>query len=330
MRVWRASASWVRVARWGAVAAFLTLLFYGAVGFASTSVLIGDNPRWRGMDRGPQDFGLEAETVSLTTSDGVLLRAWWLPAASPVRGSIVIAHGIDHTRQVMLSRAVFLVRAGYNVLTPDLRGHGESGGNVVSPGFLEATDLMAAERFARQREPNAPVAVLGVSYGAVAALLAAGRSAGFAAVIADGAFPTGRSVYLRILDHFAHDRAAPFWLRAASAAASAPGLVSVISFVYYARTGAYLGPDFGSLVAAAPRVRAPVLLISGGDDWMVPPADARRLQAALSNTRSTLVIIPHGRHDTTYTTAPAVYEAAVLSFLAGVMDGARGDSAAKP
>jgi hypothetical protein len=42
---------------------------------------------------------------------------------------------------------------------------------------------------------------------------------------------------------------------------------------------------------------------------------------------ATLVIIPLGQHDTTYQTAPEIYEAAVLSFLANAMDGARGDSA---
>ncbi len=327
MPVRRSILPGVRIAKWGAFAALLILLFYGTLGFAATSVLIGDNPRWRGMNRGPADFGLSAETVSLRTGDGVPLRAWWLPSVGPARGSIVIAHGVDHTRQVMLRRAAFLVRGGYNVLTPDLRGHGESGGDLVSPGILEVGDVLAAEQFARAREPDAPVAVLGISYGAVAALLAAGRSTGFAAVIADGAFPTGRAVYHRILGHYAHDRNTPFWLRAASAVASAPGVLRAISLVYYARTGVDLGPDFGSLVTDAPQVRAPVLMISGSDDWMVPLADARRLQAALRNTKATLVIIPLGQHDTTYQTAPAIYEAAVLSFLTDAMDGAPGDSA---
>lgn len=322
MRVWRSRAPGVRIAKWGALAVVLILLFYGAMGFAVTTVLIGDHARWRGMNRGPADFGLQAETVSFRTSDGVLLRAWWLPSVGPARGSVVIAHGIDHTRQVMLPRAAFVVHAGYNVLTPDLRGHGESEGRVVSPGFLEARDLLAAERFARERAPNAPVAVLGLSYGAVAALLAAGQSTGFAAVIADGAFPTGRAVYGRVLDRVAHARESSIWMRAASAVASAPGVVRAISLAFWVRTGVNLGPDFVSLVDDAPRVRAPVLQISGSDDWMVPPTDARRLQAALRNTTATLVIIPHGRHDTTYSTAPAIYEAAVLSFLTRVMDGA--------
>lgn len=147
----------------------------------------------------------------------------------------MIARGIEHTRQVMLPRAAFLLHAGYHVLTPDLRGHRESGASVVSPGFLAARDLLAAERFARAREPEAPVAVLGLSYSAVAALLAAGQSTGFAAVSADRAFPSGRAVYDRVLDRVAHARESSIWMPAVGAAASAPGAVRTVSLVYCPR-----------------------------------------------------------------------------------------------
>ena len=71
--------------------------------------MFGDHPRWHGINRGPADFGLRGETVSLTSQDGIPLKAWWLPAKGTPRGAVIIAHGIDHTRQVMLPRATFLV-----------------------------------------------------------------------------------------------------------------------------------------------------------------------------------------------------------------------------
>ena len=81
---------------------------------------------------------------------GIALKGWWLPA-SEGRGAVIVAHGIDHTRQVMLPRTTFLVRAGYSVLLFDLRGHGESGGTVVSPGVLESRDILGALRYLRLR-----------------------------------------------------------------------------------------------------------------------------------------------------------------------------------
>ena len=301
--------------RWGVIAGSATVLYYAIMSFAVTSFLIGNKPRWRGMNAGPGDYRLAAETVSLPATDGVPLRAWWIPARQPARGSVVIAHGVDHTRQAMLPRAAFLVHAGYNVLTVDLRGHGESGGTVVSPGILEANDIIGAERFARSRDAGAPVAVLGVSYGAVATLFAAAHTTDLAGVIVDGAFPSGGTVYRRTVSHYIHDSATPLWLRGACGAAAVPGLVRAISLAYRVRTGVNLGSDFGSAISIAPRVRVPVLMISGGADWMVPLADAQELRAALANTQTTLVVIPRAGHDTTYRTAPDIYESAVLTFL---------------
>jgi alpha-beta hydrolase superfamily lysophospholipase len=304
-----------RALRWGLIAVAAIVLCYALAGFALTSFLIGNNARWRGMDRGPGDYGLAAETVSFVSTDGVRLRAWWIPTPTQALGSVVIAHGVDHTRQVMLERAAFLMRAGYNVLAVDLRGHGESGGEVVSPGVAEANDILSAAHWARAREPHAPVAVLGVSYGAVAALFAAARTQEFAALVVDGAFPTGGTVYRRIVSHYIHDRSAPVWLRAACAAAAAPGMARVMSLAYRVRTGLDLGTDLGSVVSVAPRVHSPVLMISGGADWVVPLADAAKLRAALTNTQTTQIVIPRAKHDTTYSTAPDTYQAAVLGFL---------------
>ena len=167
--------------------------------------MFGDHPRWRGMNKGPGDFGLSGETASFDSIDGVHLKAWWLPASCVPRATIIVAHGIDHTRQVMLPRAVFLVKGGYDVLLLDLRGHGESGGSIVSPGLLEARDVLVGIRYIRSRGDNEPIAVLGVSYGAVASLIAAAGSPDVAAVISDGAFLTGKQLSADISRHYFQD-----------------------------------------------------------------------------------------------------------------------------
>jgi len=301
--------------RWFPALTVLALLFYATVGYLGSASMIGENPRWRGMNRGPRDFGLNGETVSFRSQDGVALKAWWLPADGNPRGTVIIAHGIDHTRQVMLPRASFLVHGGYNVLAVDLRGHGESAAQYVGGGYLEARDILGAIHYVREREELAPIALLGVSMGAAASMLAAANSREVAAVVADGVYPSGRDVSDNISRHYVYDRGAKLWMRGLFLVALCPGVVRATMLVYYARTGIYLGPDFVSVLPSASRIRVPVLFISGERDWIVPTEQAREVMAALPTDRKSLVVIPNAAHDTTYSAAPSLYGNAVLSFL---------------
>jgi pimeloyl-ACP methyl ester carboxylesterase len=267
------------------------------------------------MNRGPGDFGLKSEVITLCSTDGISLKAWWLPADGQARANIIIAHGIDHTRQVMLPRASFLVHGGYNVLALDLRGHGESAAQYATPGYLESRDILGAVRYLRSHGETKPIVLLGLSYGAVASLLAAVQSQEIAAVIADGAYPTGKDVYENINRHFVRDRGTKLWLRALFLIASCPGIPRGASLVYYARTGIYLGSDFVSVIPSASRIEIPVLLISGERDWIVPTEQMRTILAALPTEHKSLVVIPNAYHDTTFSAGSAVYKNAVLSFL---------------
>lgn len=308
-----ARRNWIRRGLWAIV--IIASLFYSVAGYLGCSDMFGDHPLWRGMNRGPADFGLRSETVSFQSMDAIPLKAWWLPASSVSRGAIIIAHGIDHTRQVMLPRAAFLVRGGYDTLLIDLRGHGESGGSLSSPGLLEARDVLGALRYIRSRGYTEPVAVLGVSYGAVACLIAASESSDITAVIGDGAFPTGKGVSDDISRHFLSDPKTNFWARSLFWVSSFPGVARATALMYYARTGIYLGPELLSVIPWASRIRVPVLLISGERDWIVPTSKARQILSTIPGTRKELVVIPKAVHDTTYSAEPGLYANAVLDFL---------------
>ena len=300
---------------WLAIPIGLLALFYGVVGYFGSGLMMGYNPRWHGMNKEPLDFGLQSETVSFPATDGVPLKAWWLPAEGSPRTTVILAHGIDHTRQVMLGRAAFLVHGGYNALALDLRCHGESGGHFVSPGLVETRDLLGAIRYVRSRGERGPIVLMGVSLGAVASLLTAAESKDVAAVISDGAFTSGADTFRNLRDYFAHDPSRGVWERRFYSIAVFPGLFRSIELGYYLRTGVDLGPEFVAVLPSASRITCPVLLISGERDWIVPTKNARSILATLPGTHNQLVTVPKAQHDTTFSTAPELYKNAVLSFL---------------
>lgn len=261
-----------------------------------------------------------AESVSFWSQDGIDLKGWWMSAGASAHASVILAHGRDANRSFMVSRARFLVGHGYNAFPIDLRGHGESGGRYMTPGYLEALDILGAVDAARRRGAPGPFVVLGHSSGAVAALQAAARSPEIAAVIADGAFISADSVLQRVTAIVGRDARAPAAQRVALRVLnwllhSGPGR-GFARWAFYLRTGVHMDVrDADALPAIAALGTRPVLFIAGAQDALATPGDARRMYAAAASPAKDLLIVPGAGHNTTYGVAPQLYETRVLRFL---------------
>jgi dienelactone hydrolase len=83
--------------------------------------------------------------VDLTAADGTKLKATYFSAGKPGPG-VLLLHQCDHERKIWDGLAQQLAAAGINVLTFDLRGFGESGGEPhnppKSPGPIEPPEEM--------------------------------------------------------------------------------------------------------------------------------------------------------------------------------------------
>lgn len=87
---------------------------------------------------------LGPQVVDLTASDGTKLKASYFSAAKPGPG-VLLLHQCDHERKIWDGLAQQLAAAGFNVLTFDLRGFGDSGGqphNTAKVGPIEPPDEM--------------------------------------------------------------------------------------------------------------------------------------------------------------------------------------------
>src|SRR5919202_5393868 len=132
----------------GAVLLSLVLVLLVAYGVASVYLTGLATTAERHLAEGtPADLGLAYQPVTFASPlDGIELRGWYLPAGG--QRAIVFVHGIHGNRWDTFHHIDDLiarhVRAGFDVLTFDMRAHGESGGDRLTLGSKERFDLRSA------------------------------------------------------------------------------------------------------------------------------------------------------------------------------------------
>ncbi|NIK60440.1 alpha/beta hydrolase [Kribbella shirazensis] len=90
--------------------------------------------------------GAGVEDVVLETSDGVRLGAWLVPARAPDRGvAVLVANGNGGNRAGRVPLAQALAARGLTVLLFDYRGYGGNDGSPSEQGL--ARDVRAAQRY---------------------------------------------------------------------------------------------------------------------------------------------------------------------------------------
>jgi uncharacterized protein len=88
----------------------------------------------------------QARDVTLETSDGLALGAWFVPATGPGPGmTVLVANGNAGNRALRAQLAAALARRGLAVLVFDYRGYGGNPGSPTEAGL--ARDVRAAYRF---------------------------------------------------------------------------------------------------------------------------------------------------------------------------------------
>lgn len=223
-----------------------------------------------------------AEWVTMPTAGGKRLHAQWTPApGSRVQGVAILMHGWGGNGSQLRPAAQALWQQGWSVLLPDARCHGRSDDDTYSSLPRFAQDLAACLDWCRGQAPalvgGGRVVLLGHSLGAAAALLCASRRPEVQAVVSVSSFAHPESVMRRWLAEYR----IPFW---------------PLGWLVNRYIEQVIGHRFDDIApeATIARVQAPVLLVHGLQDDVVPLACAQRLQAAAP--RATLLAVP-GRHD---------------------------------
>lgn len=260
----------------------------------------------------PPPPALGLASVRIESGSGSRLAAWIAPPTG--RAELVVAsHAVRGSRAQLLGRARFLRAAGYGVLLYDAQAHGESPGERITFGHLEALDARAAVAFARSRRGVGSVAFIGPSLAGASALLGPEPLA-VDALVLEAVFPSFRdAVENRVAIRLGR--------------AIAPFVAKLLLW----QVGPRLGVDPARLdpIDAIGAVRAPVLLIAGERDRRTTLAESRALFAAAPAPKE-LWVVEGARHEDYHRHAGAEYERRVLAFLDRHLAGDRGGTAVRP
>ena len=221
----------------------------------------------------PADAGLTYNDVTLTTDDGQRLHGWWVPRRTSVRGHVLLCHGNAGNIGDRIVHAQVLTAAGFDVLLFDPRCYGSSSGRPTEAGMY--SDARAARSWLVSRPGVDPARVLylGESLGGAVALeLALAHPP--AGVVLLSAFTSVRDM-ARL-----HYRAVP------------PALV----------------PDAYPSLRRIAKLRAPLLVLHGEDDMIVPVEHGRALFDAAPAPKRLRVVPGVGHNDIVSLAGPRLAE----------------------
>jgi pimeloyl-ACP methyl ester carboxylesterase len=210
----------------------------------------------------PDGVGLDHRELELQTDDGERLHAWWIGARTNSLGHLLLCHGNAGNIGDRVLHAALLTAAGFDVLLFDYRGYGRSSGRPSEQGTYRDARAALTGLLEQPEVDPARLFYLGESLGGAVALdLALERP------------PAG----LVLLAAFTG--------------------VRELGRVHYPFVPAPLIPDAYPTVRRVHELRAPLLVLHGDRDDIVPLSQGRALFDAATEPKRMHVFPGLGHND---------------------------------
>jgi fermentation-respiration switch protein FrsA (DUF1100 family) len=241
------------------VAGFYLLLLVGAA-LGQRAMIYAPDP----TPAEPAECGLpEMVPVPLRSPDGLLITGWYAPAPSPRRPTVIVFHGNAGTVAARAEKARRLLDAGFGLFLVEYRGYGGNPGRPSERALLTDARVVLNWLFGRG-VPEGRMVLYGESLGGGLATALAGEISPLALVL--------ECPFTALPD------LAPGWIL--------PALAWMLMVDHY---------DNRSAIG---RVGAPLLIVHGEQDALVPAAQARTLHAAATAAaEKDLAMLPFAGHD---------------------------------
>ncbi|MBI4387499.1 MAG: alpha/beta hydrolase [Candidatus Omnitrophica bacterium] len=131
----------------------------------------------------PEDYGLNAEMITLTTQDQVAITGWYLEVASQ-KGAIYFLHGNAGNISDRLFKAAEWVKRGFSVFLLDYRSYGKSAGKITSENDIyEDTETGLRWLHEVKKLSDSEIVIYGESIGAAPAIHLAMKASVWALIL---------------------------------------------------------------------------------------------------------------------------------------------------
>ena len=176
----------------GVIAALL-LLAYVALGFVFFFIALGSKRREDEtipcknslFERNADNINLKTgykwydstykQEVTIKNRKGITLHGMEFRNPENTNVWVIVLHGWTNAKREVSSYAMEHYKRGFNVLIPDLRGHGNSESKYVTMGWLDRLDVVDWTESIAKENPKAKIILHGVSMGAATTMMTTGE-----------------------------------------------------------------------------------------------------------------------------------------------------------
>ncbi|MEG0772809.1 alpha/beta hydrolase [Clostridium sp.] len=242
------------------------------------------------------------EDITMKSYDNLTLFAKYLKAPKDTDKIAILVHGYSGKGSGMAFIAQhYHETLGYNVLMPDLRGHGQSEGNYIGFGWHDRKDLIKWINYVIESHgENSQIILHGISMGAATVLMTSGEElpSNVMCSISDCAYTSAKDILI-------------FQMKKMFKIPSFP-LIQVTSLICKLRAGYCFGE--ASAVKQVEKTKKPILFIHGSEDKFVPTKMVYPLYEA-STMEKELFIVPKAGHGYAYWVDKKGYESEMMKFM---------------